>query len=145
MPRVSKLTKRARATGIIAGLVKHFLGASYSLGGKEYTRRQLVAEFQSHLDAIDEVDATRAALAAAVAKERKLARQVAALARYVKMSAESRFGLTPTICADFGWEVPKPPGPKTVKAKLEGAKKARETRKARGTMGKRQRKKIRGW
>ena len=94
MPRVSKLTKRARATGIIAGLVKHFLGASYSLGGKEYTRRQLVAEFQSHLDAIDEVDATRAALAAAVAKERKLARQVAALARYVKMSAESRFGHT---------------------------------------------------
>jgi len=145
MPRVSKLTKRARATGIIAGIVKHFVEASHFLGGKEYSRRELVAEFQSHIAAIDEVDAKRAALAAAVEKERKLGRQTAALARYVKMMASSRFGLTPTICADFGWEVPKLPGPKTVKAKLEGAARARETRKARGTMGKRQRKKIRGW
>jgi len=43
-----------------------------------------------------------------------------------------------------GWKLPKKPGPKTVKAKLEGAQKVLATRKARGTMGKRQKRKIRG-
>jgi hypothetical protein len=143
MPKVSKVTKRSRATSIIAGVIKHFSAASYTLGGKAFTPKQLVAAFQSHVDAIDEVDATRAALAAAVARERELARRMTALTRYMKMAVEARFGLLHKIYADFGWEVPKRPGPKTVEAKLEGATKARDTRKARGTMGKRQRKKIR--
>jgi hypothetical protein len=145
MPKVSKLTKRSRATGIIAGVRKHFGGASYDLGGRTYTPKQLVAEFQSQIDAIDEVDATRSTLAAAIAKERALARRIAALGRYLKMAVDATFGPSPEVFADFGWDVPKRPGPKTVQAKLEGARKARETRKARGTMGKRQRKKVRGW
>jgi hypothetical protein len=53
--------------------------------------------------------------------------------------------IRPIVCEDFGWTMPKKPGPKTVQAKLEGARKGQETRKARHTMGKRQRKAIRGW
>jgi hypothetical protein len=97
---------------------------------KAFTPRQLVAAFQSHVDAIDEVDATRAALAAAVARERELARRMTELTRYVKMAVEARFGLSHKIYADFGWEVPKRPGPKTVEAKLEGRRK-RATRERR--------------
>ena len=145
MPKIGKVTKRARATNIIAGMRKHFGAPSYTLGGKVYTQSQLIKAFQSHIDSLDEVDAMRAALAVAIAKERALAKRIVALARYVKMAVEGRFGPMPTIYADFGWEMAKKPGPKTVKAKLEGMMKVRETRKARKTMGKRQRKKVRGW
>lgn len=145
MPKLGKVTKRARATNIIGGLRKHFGAPSYTLGGKVYTQSQLIKAFQSHVDSLDEVDAMRAALAAAVAKERELAKRIGALARYLKMNVEGRFGQMPTIYADFGWEMPKKPGPKTVKAKLEGMMKVRETRKARKTMGKRQRRKVKGW
>lgn len=145
MPKLGKVTKRARATDVIEGLLERFTdGRTYFVGGKEYTRGELVAAFQSLVDAIDEVDATRAAAADAVARERAVARRVAELTRQLKTTVSYELGITHEHFAAFGWPMPKTPGPKTVKAKLEGAAKGRETRKARGTMGKRQRRKMRG-
>jgi hypothetical protein len=147
MPRLAKVTKRSRAFRIMAGLAKHFpVGAGpHRLGGVPYDPEQLAAVFQAQIDAVAAVDAARAALTDAVARERAAARRATELTRDLKMVVRSRFGFSAARWAEFGWELPKKPGPKTVKAKLQGADKARATRKARGTMGKRQRKKVRGW
>jgi hypothetical protein len=146
MSKTSKVVKRAQAARVIAGISKHFAGKTgIDVGGKRYTPKQLVGLFQSHIDAIEEVDAAHAAGAVAVAKERKAALRVRDATRYLKMVVEVEFGPDAVAWDDFGWELPKKPGPKTVEAKLEGARKVRETRKLRNTMGKRQRKKIRGW
>ncbi|HEV3189179.1 MAG TPA: hypothetical protein VGY54_01710 [Polyangiaceae bacterium] len=145
MPRLSKTAKQARAASILQGLAKHFaLRSSYELGGKVYTREALAGVFQAHADAVRAVDAAHAAVAVAVAKERALAKKVVHLTRMLKLAVDAEFGPAPRVWAEFGWEVPKKPGPKTVKAKLEGAEKVRATRAARHTMGKRQKQKIRG-
>jgi len=146
VPKISKTVKRVRAEGVLQGLAKHFARrSSYELGGKVYTREALAGVFQAHAEAVREVDAAHAAVAAAVARERELAKKVAYLTRMLKLAVDAEFGMAPRVWAEFGWEVPKKPGPKTVKAKLEGAEKARATRVARHTMGKRQKRKIRGW
>lgn len=144
MPKLGTVTKRARATGIICGVTKHFVrGKRYLIGGRQYTREELIQIFQSHIDAIDDVGAAHAAVKVAVAKERQIARRAHALMLNLKGVVEHVLGPTHDIYAAFGWTMPNKPGPKTVKAKLQGAEKARETRKARHTLGRRQRKRVR--
>jgi hypothetical protein len=146
MPRISKVVKSVRATRIIGGLTKHFAKrGTFAVGGNTYTLEELVGIFQSQIDAIDEVDASHAAMVAAVARERAVTLRVRELTRQLKHAVTAELGFTADGWDDFGWEVPKKPGPKTVEAKLEGARKAQATRKVRHTMGKRQRKKVRGW
>jgi hypothetical protein len=146
MPKIAKVTKRVQATLIIEGLTKHFTKRNtYWVGGKQYTQRQLIDLFRSQIEAIDEVDAAHAAVASAVARERAVALRIRELARQLKHTLVMDLGFSITGWADFGLELPKKPGPKTVKAKAEGARKAQATRQARHTMGKRQRKKVRGW
>jgi hypothetical protein len=145
MPRVPKLKKRAGAAAVIAGLKKHFAKDKIHLiGSKQYTTEQLVAVFQSQIDATAAVAAANAEMQAAIGRERAIDLHLRDLTRLLKHSMTAAFGLSAKAFADFGWDLPKKPGPKTVKAKVEGAKKALATRKARHTMGKRQRLKIRG-
>ncbi len=77
-------------------------------------------------------------------KERAAAKSVDAFTRGLKLTAFHVLALPLDVLADFGWTLPKKPGPKTTAAKLSGVLKAAATRKARGTMGRRQRLKIRG-
>jgi hypothetical protein len=146
MPRISQVTKRTRAASIVSGIRKRLPSAeTYKMSGKAYTHEELAAFFQAQVDALDAVHAARAALAAAIAKERAVARSVAARLPLFQNSIGNRLGFTPEVFADFGWQLPKKPGPKTTASKLAGVERARATREARGTMGKKQRLKIRGW
>ncbi len=141
MPKIGQITKRTQAASLITGIKKHlahkkahfFMGASFST-------KDLIALFQSHLDALDKISGLRAALAGAVADERRLAKRTKAVAKGLKAFMAGTKGVSPVLFNDFGWRVPKRPGPKTVAGKLAGAEKTRATRAARGTMGKRQRK-----
>jgi hypothetical protein len=140
MPKITKTEKRARARDAIAGLKKHFgPGEIKQLGGKATTRDGLVAVLQEHLDALAAVDAATVALRVAVARESALDRRVRALVRLLQHLVVSRLGADHAIFGDFGWKVPKKPGPKTVAAKAEGARKAELTRAARGTKPRRRR------
>ena len=146
MPRISKEVKQASAHNVIAGVAKRLAKHKMIVLGREpFTPDELIAVYRAHLDAIRELSAAHAAVSAATARERRLADRVRYLTRLLKSYVLAVFGSSPTHWGDFGWEVPKVPGPKTVQAKLEGAEKLRGTRKARGTMGKRQRKKIKGY
>ncbi len=78
----------------------------------------------------------------AVAKEGALARELVLFTQSLKARVRAYYGSAPTVLADFGWKAPKKPGPKSAAVKAKSAEKARATRKARGTMGKRQRQKI---
>jgi hypothetical protein len=149
MPRVAKVIKRARASGIIDGVKKRFApGATLRLGNEVYTRAQIIAMYQAHLDALRAVDEAAAAASAAVAKEHAIARDIDRFTLSFRLWVESSFGESHEVLGDFGWEQHKKPGPKTAAAKARGAERLRETRRQRGTMGKRQRKaalrKLRG-
>jgi hypothetical protein len=130
MPRISKLAKLTRARSITSGLFKHFAPRiKHRIAGNRYSQREMIAVFQSHLEAIEEVDAARARLGAAVQKERALGRRADALSMELKAFIENRFGANVVVLADFGWRPPKKPGPKTVAAKLAGVKKREAKRK----------------
>jgi hypothetical protein len=143
MPKRSKLERSVAASRVIAGLGKRLADKdSFTLRGVSWTPAKLAALFEAQLDAIRAVDQARAVLAGAVAKERKVSRQARELEVQLKAFVHALFGDSAAAYGDFGWSLPKTPGPKTPLAKLTGAVKARATRLARGTMGKRQRKKA---
>jgi hypothetical protein len=132
MPRKSKLTKREGARKVIAGLATHFpAGRAIVLERKRYTRAQLTGLFQAHIDALDEIDAAHATFAAAVRRERAVARATHRLTMILQRFVGAAFGTNAAVLGDFGWEVPKKPGPKTTGAKLAGVTAGRATRKAR--------------
>jgi hypothetical protein len=146
MPKLSKVVKSATASRILAGLAARYANLGTNrLGGVTYTYEAITAVFRAQIDAIRAVDEARAALADAVARERKATQAASRVGRHLKGFIGVAFGPDHEAFGAFGWEVPGKPGPKTVKAKLQGATKAAATRTMRGTMGKRQRKKVRGW
>jgi len=135
MPRLSKVTKFARTVSVIDGLTKRMKPSEpYVLSGKRFTQAQLLAVFRAHRDALSGVDHARARFRAAVAKERKAAAEAAATTARLKAWVANEFGLDLAVWADFGWVLPKKPGPKTVGGKARGVAKraaAREARKKR--------------
>ena len=58
------------------------------------------------------------------------------------VAVRAQRGPSATALEDFGLEAAKKTGPKTVHAKVVAAVKGKATRAKRGTMGKRQRKKV---
>jgi hypothetical protein len=145
MPRPTQTIKAIRMTKLMAGIHKHLSKEdALRFKSRAYTLGELVAVFQAELDALDQIAAARTRLTAAVAKERTLEQQARRLELAIKSFIVARFGTRADVLGDFGWEVPRKPGPKTVDAKLAGALKGAATRKARGTLGKRQRLKVRG-
>jgi hypothetical protein len=145
MPRTTQTARSAAATAVLRGITKRLVaGKTYSVDGKTYSPKEIAARYQAYLDALEGLRSARAALRLAVANERKVARQLAALTVGLKTMLTVQFGTSNVVLADFGWSVPKKPGPKTVAGKVAGAAKARATRAARKTMGKRQREKVKG-
>jgi hypothetical protein len=101
------------------------------VGGKSYTGAQLVALVRRQISALDAVNAATAVLHQAVHDERAVARDVDRLLCDLKRWVLALHGPRVDVLADYGWEVPKGPGPKTVKSKLQQVEKAKKTREAR--------------
>jgi hypothetical protein len=145
MARKSQTAKYSAAVHVIAGLEKRWrAGDRLKLFGKAFIREELLALYRSQIEAIHAVHTARAALASAVAQERAIASRVQAQTPKLRVAVTNEFGFGPDVLADFGWTAPKKPGPKTAEAKRRGAEKLRATRKARQTMGKVQRRRVRG-
>jgi hypothetical protein len=145
MPKISEVTKRTQARSTIQALSKRFSqDATVRVDGKTYVIRDLTAAFQGHLDVLDQLVTLRAQLAAKVAEERALAAKAQTLRARLLGFVRAEYGISPSAFADFAYPMPKKRGPKTAAAKALGAERLRATRKARGTMGKRQRSKIKG-
>jgi hypothetical protein len=145
MPKISETTKRAQANGILNGLAKRFKPREkLMIGGTVYTLPELTAIFRGHLTALTALRTLRAALAGKVQEERAIAKQVSELRADLLLFISARFGRSPVSLGDFGFSMPGKPGPKTVEAKALGAERVRATLKARHTMGKRQREKVKG-
>ncbi len=145
MSREGKTKKRQANESVIAGIEKRLLGhPTLRVGGETFTPAELIALFQSHTDLLNEIDATHAKLRDTVSRERRLAPRIRRLVRNLRAWVVSLYGLDAKAFGDFGWALPRKPGPKKVAAKVAAADKGRATRAARHTMGKRQKAKIKG-
>ncbi|HEX8791512.1 MAG TPA: hypothetical protein VF765_11225 [Polyangiaceae bacterium] len=144
MARRSKTDFRGLVAKLRRGIEKHWNEAR-TIHGVDYTQAELVAFLQKLEDHFAEVERTHAVYKTALAKRGKAEREAAPLVAAILEKADAEFGNNAVKRADFGLGPRRKKGPKTVEAKVLMVEKARATRKKRGTMGKRQRKKIRGW
>jgi hypothetical protein len=111
--------------------------------GKTYTPAEIVAGLQSLIDEQDATARKRAEWTQQVKRERALEKALGPFVLGIKSLVNALYGPQGKEVADFGIENRKR-GPKTLAAKVAMTEKARATRIARGTKGKRQRKKIVG-
>jgi hypothetical protein len=144
MPRHAKSTKDHRDVSMIAGLKKHAHELAGSLERSQLRSPDAVAaRYQAHLDAMARVNTAYAAWRTAVLAEQRLEVEIKALHNWMTVYLMGTFGDQVAALFDFGLKPRK-------KARIGAAKmlvtvaKRNATRKARKTMGKRQKKAIKG-
>jgi hypothetical protein len=111
--------------------------------GTTFTKAELLARFQSRLDAAEKTKADRTILHASVAAEQQLNTDVAPLRKGFKQYLQSRYGQGSPELQKFGFTPAKTPQ-RSVAAKAAGIAKNQATRKARNTMGKKAKLKVKG-
>ena len=134
----------AELRSLQAGIAKHMGAETCSLSGKDYTAADLVARLQVWLDAEILVEAAQARHAEAVAKSDKLRETEGPFARSVRDAFRLRFGHTLTALADFGIAPKKARRAPTNEEELVRIARNNATRVERKTMGKKQKKAIKG-
>ncbi len=119
--------------------------SSLTVGGVAYTPTTLKAVFQTDSDACNATAVAHAAWRQSVANERKVHAATRAVRKALRAYLIGLFGVGAVqVFEDFGFTVPKEPGPKTVEAKSQAVEKSLATRKARHTMGRVQKQQVHG-
>jgi len=139
----SKTNRIASERKLQEGLEKQLgKSATVVLKGDKHKVSEILAILQERLDASEPVEKVKLAWITAAQKERRVLEGsnelVADLIQYIK----AVHGASPEALAEFGI-VPKPRR-LTAQERLETVQKAEATRVARGTMGRRQREKVKG-
>lgn len=145
MPKISKLTKTTRNRTMIAGIKKHAkLFDEVPIGSRRLKAKDLVAIFEGHLEAIDAIVKYDKLKSQSVLLEARLEKAILELWKLVSYAVRGHFGHDSAVLRDFGVK-PYRKRVLSVATKAVAVAKRKATRKARNTMGAKQRKKIRGW
>ncbi len=142
----NKPTTKDLNTKAISGVDKHLASlTSVMIGGTAYTGPTLKAVLQADIDATNAADAARNQWQDLLVPA-KSARVMAARARKaIKSYLVGLYGPDAVgMLADFGFTPPKSTANKTAKVKADAVVKAAATRVARHTMGKNQKKSVKG-
>ncbi len=146
MSKVTKTDQVSRAKQLILGTGKHYPNGAETLqvGGATFTATALTKLMQDFVDGRAAVEGAKAALKTKIDAERTQApSQLAVIAAFERL-IRGLFGTSADVLADFGLAPPKARAPLTAEQKAVAAAKRDATRKARGTMGKVQKKKVKG-
>ncbi len=144
MATPNRPTQQDRFRKIIVAIQKYLSQLTQIiLAGVTFTPASLVQFFQDQVKLLDDATAARAALrqAAQAIKENKTTK--GPVLRAFNDFVLSMFVNQPTVLADFGVP-PRKTATKKVDTKQTAVEKALATRKARHTMGKRQKQKVKG-
>ncbi len=136
--------KNAADQNMIEGVQKFLRQfASLPVGSQTVTPADIVKVFQERLDTGKAVLAADAARVAAIKADKDKRTQTAAFARSFRRMVQGMFSESPDTLVAFGLKAPKAVK-KTVATKATAVAKSKATRTARNTMGKKQRKGVKG-
>ncbi len=145
--KTTKVTRQVAISQIIAGLQQFFGGMpTLVLGGTTYTQTDVTNRLQAVIAAIKQSSNSKAAWLADVQTERNQLTAVAPLLRFIKSFVTAQLGDTQDVSQKlevFGYTPRKVPS-KTVQVKAEAVELGASTRKARSTMGPKQKAKMKG-
>jgi hypothetical protein len=128
----------------IAGVRKHLSGTTtIVLGGTPTTPADVIATLTGVIDGIDAAVAAEKAFHDAVATQHTVIAKGNALLKALKMLVHNQLGSTEGVLGDFGFTSPKRQTPSEA-TKAAAVAKREATRKARHTMGKRQKASVKG-
>lgn len=146
MSSKGKSSQAALVKQLIAGFNKRFPNGSQQLqvGGATFTVTALTTLLQSFVDIREAVEASQAATKAKVQAEDAQVPSQRAMIHAIETTIRGTFGNSADVLADFGLAPPKVRAPRTAEEKAVSAAKSAATRKARGTMGKNQKKNVKG-
>ncbi len=141
--RKSKASSQARDTQVIAGIAAHFTGATmFQFGGVEYEAKAIQQILQSRIDAASVTSAARAKWLTAAAAEEEKTTEVESILLGLKSHLVNTYGAKSQIVADFGFTPKKKKT--TAETVATAVEKRAATRVARGTVGKKEKLKIKG-
>ncbi len=125
--------------------VQKFLSkfASLPVGSQNRTPADMVKVFQDRIDTANAASAAAAARSAAVKVSRDTRKETAAFVSSLRRMVQGMFSQSPDTLAAFGLKPPKA-SKTTVVTKATALAKSTATRKARNTMGSKQRKAVKG-
>jgi hypothetical protein len=135
---VETCTRRIRALGTYVDRK-----SVVAINGRKHAHAEVVAVYQRPVDARAKVASLRAQLAEALDEVSKADAARMEADRALKAWVRGEFGVESTEANDFGFPTPKR-AVLTVEQKARAVERGRATRKARGTMGRRQKEAIRG-
>ena len=140
MARTTKTERVTKHTRLMKLLADHPGIDRLRFGAKIVRRKQMIALLQAYLDAVDRTKSARSAWLHAVRAEDRAEKDSHDLVLRLRWAAFNLLGPTSPLLHQYGIrpDVPRKKSTATLVAQVE---KMRATRKARGTMGKRQRKK----
>jgi hypothetical protein len=142
---ISKVTAKDSASTAILGVDKRLAGIiAISLNGVSYTPVQIKTTLQADVDATNATSAAKAAWSKAVADGRATRAEATAMLRNLRAYLIATGGAGAVgLLADFGFLPPKSPKV-AVKTRAAAVDKNLATRAARHTMGKNQKKEVKG-
>jgi hypothetical protein len=128
----------------ITGLTQYLANRTLNLNGKPVTSKAVIGILQQQITAMQAAADAHTAWLQAVAKERATAKTtIAPLLAALRHYVAAVFGVTSDEYLAFGFQPPRSRA-KSPEAAVVGAAKMRATRKARNTMGSKQRLKVTG-
>lgn len=140
----SRLVKETADQKLVAGIQQFLMNlATMTVGSRQLTPAELAAIFQDRVASSQAVQTATASRAAAIKADRDKRAQTASLEKALKRLVQGMFSESPDTLAVFGLQ-PVKVGTKTVATKAAAVEKTLATRKARHTMGKRQKEEITG-
>jgi hypothetical protein len=143
IPNANKPSLVTAETTIVGHLASVLGKISLPINGETMTTAQLVALYQSHLDAISKIDSLRAQLTAAIKAEVEVRATAKGATICLRNYVAALYGDASTQYSSLGFAARKEPQ-KTAESKALAVKKLLATRAARHTMGKVQKAKITG-
>jgi hypothetical protein len=146
--------KRTRNTNkLLAALGKLIMGVEQHLGdggevqllGRKWTVESLTAALRGHIDELAAIRQLHQKLKGAVSAQRQsYVAELLPLVLALRAYAEATWGPTSDELTHFGFATRRQTRTQTPESKVKAAARARATRKARKTMGRRQRQHIHG-
>src|SRR5271155_2310267 len=136
--------QQALATAAIAGIQKYYsTTATMVMAGVSYTPAGLISLLQAYVNAITALQALHAQLSDAVLGVKAQKEQIHAILLDLQGFVTNAFGRSSSKLGDFGF-TPRKQGVVKVATKVQAQVKSEATRKARGTLGSKQKLSITG-
>jgi hypothetical protein len=140
----SQAAALAGVQALIAGTQKHFPSAQFTLGNTVYTTANLVQIFQDLIAATAAVTPAQATATDAVAARRAMEAKVGPIIQAYVSYLRVTFSDAKAQLTDFGLQAKKARTPVSPQTRLTATAKAKATRAARGTVGKKKKLAVHG-